>query len=416
MLETNVPKLRFKEFEGEWVEKSLDTICKIERGRFSPRPRNNPIYYNGDIPFVQTSDVVKAKGRIVNYSQTLNNQGLKVSKKFTKGTILITVAANIGYAGVLEIDMACPDSLIGLTVYADTLNYFLNYLLEIEQKRMEYLAVDNAQKNINIEFLKPYNFFLPKKLEQQKIANFLISIDKKIEQLTQNKALLESYKKGVMQKIFSQEIRFKYDDNWIEVDYGKIYSFFSTNSFSRDKLNYENGLVKNIHYGDIHKKFSTLFDITKENVPFINRDMNLSKIKDESYCQEGDLVVADASEDYADIGKTIEIKKLDNNKVLAGLHTFLARPDKEKVSIGYMGYLLQSWKVRKQVMTISQGTKVLSLSTRRLAKVKLDLPSKSEQTKIANFLTSIDKRIEGASKQLEETKKYKKALLQQMFI
>ncbi len=160
------------------------------------------------------------------------------------------------------------------------------------------------------------------------------------------------------------KLRFgEFEGEWVEKLYGDIYSFYSTNSLSRDKLNYDDGEVKNIHYGDIHTKFSTIFDIEKENVPFINRDVDLSKVKDESYCQEGDLVIADASEDYTDIGKTIELKNLNNEKILAGLHTFLARPDKEKITIGFMGYLLQSWKIRKQVMTIAQGTKVLSLSS-----------------------------------------------------
>ncbi|MCB9344364.1 MAG: restriction endonuclease subunit S [Lewinellaceae bacterium] len=109
--EKKVPVLRFPGFEGEWKERKLGEVTKVERGRFTPRPRNNPKYYNGQIPFVQTSDVVNSNGRIGTYTQTLNNDGLKVSKLFPKGTILITIAANIGYSGVLELGMACPDSL-----------------------------------------------------------------------------------------------------------------------------------------------------------------------------------------------------------------------------------------------------------------------------------------------------------------
>ena len=141
-----VPALRFPEFIGDWREKRLGQIATIERGRFSPRPRNNPIYYGGNIPFVQTSDVVNSNGKIMNYSQTLNKKGLSVSKMFPKGTILITIAANIGYTGVLELDMACPDSLIGIGCSSSIDKFFLNYLLEIEQPKMDYLAVAAAQK------------------------------------------------------------------------------------------------------------------------------------------------------------------------------------------------------------------------------------------------------------------------------
>ncbi len=144
-----VPNLRFPGFEGEWKKAKLKDVAKIERGRFSPRPRNNPIYYGGDIPFVQTSDVVNSNGRIAFYSQTLNEKGLKVSKQFPKGTILITIAANIGYTGVLQFDMACPDSLIGIGCREEVDKYFLNYYLSTQQKRMDYLAPEGAQKNIN---------------------------------------------------------------------------------------------------------------------------------------------------------------------------------------------------------------------------------------------------------------------------
>lgn len=160
-----------------------------------------------------------------------------------------------------------------------------------------------------------------------------------------------------------------FNSNWITKWYGDIYSFYSTNSLSRDKLNYESGKVFNIHYGDIHTKFSTMFDLKKESTPLINLEVDLSKYSEEKYCQEGDLVVADASEDYADIGKTIELINLNNERVLAGLHTFLARPNKYEMAKGFAGYLMQSWNVRKQVMVIAQGSKVLGLATGRLARL-----------------------------------------------
>jgi len=158
-----------------------------------------------------------------------------------------------------------------------------------------------------------------------------------------------------------------------------------------------------------------MFKIENEFVPFINNEFNLSKVKKESYCQKGDLVIADASEDYTDIGKTIEIISLNNEKVLAGLHTFLARPNKYDMALGYVGYLLQSWKVRWQIMRISQGTKVLSLSTKRLSDIILTIPSTLEQKKIASFLTSVDGKIEQLTKKEQLLKEYKKGIMQKIF-
>lgn len=212
------------------------------------------------------------------------------------------------------------------------------------------------------------------------------------------------------------KLRFKeFSGGWEEKRFGDIYSFYSTNSFSRDNLNYEQGHVRNIHYGDIHTKFSTLFKLENENIPFINPDVNLAKIKEENYCLVGDLVIADASEDYNDIGKSIEIISLNDEKTLAGLHTFLARPNKHNMALGFVGSLLKSWNVRKQIMTIAQGTKVLSLSSGRLSEVTLNIPSISEQQKIASFLSAIDTKIILRQAQGERLKQYKKAMMQKIF-
>lgn len=207
----------------------------------------------------------------------------------------------------------------------------------------------------------------------------------------------------------------EFSGEWEERLYGDVYRFLTTNSLSRDKLNYDFEGVRNIHYGDIHTKFKTLFDMNIETVPFINNNVDISRIGIDNYCQVGDLVIADASEDYSDIGKSIEIVNLNSEKTLAGLHTHLARPTGNYISIGFTGSLLKSWKVRKQVMTIAQGAKVLGISKTNLSKIKLNLPTKLEQQKIAAFLTAIDNKIEQLSKKQALLGKYKKGLMQQIF-
>ena len=126
--------------------------------------------------------------------------------------------------------------------------------------------------------------------------------------------------------------------------------FKVTNSFSREFLNYEEGTVKNIHYGDIHTKFQTLFEIKNEDVPFINNEINLSRISQENYCKEGDVVFADASEDLNDVGKSIEITNVNNEKLLSGLHTLLARPHANNFYIGFNGYLFKSNSIRTKYL------------------------------------------------------------------
>lgn len=207
----------------------------------------------------------------------------------------------------------------------------------------------------------------------------------------------------------------EFSELWNEKIFGDLYTFKPTNSFSRDMLNYESGVVKNIHYGDIHTKFNLLFDIEKENVPYINSGIKISGIIDENYVQEGDLILADASEDYNDIGKSIEVVNLNNEKVLSGLHTILARRKTDDLTIGFVAFLMKNYNVRLEIMRISQGTKVLGLSSRRLAEIPLSIPKPEEQTKITTFLTAIDKRINLLSKQKKQLDLYKKGLMHKIF-
>ena len=264
-------------------------------------------------------------------------------------------------------------------------------------------------------------FRSPKVPEQQKIAAFLTAVDGRIEQLSRKKALLEEYKKGVMQQLFTQTLRLQDDHghdfpDWEEKTFDSIYSFKNTNSLSRDQLTYEAGEVRNIHYGDIHTKFRSLFRLSHENVPFIKPDISITKIADECYCRPGDLVIADVSEDYADVGKCIEVMDLNGEKTVAGLHTFIARPKKGQMAPGFGAYLMQSRAVRHRIMIIAQGTKVLGISKPQLSKMKLLVPHPDEQTKIAGFLSALDGKIAAVGEQMRQTQAWKKGLLQQMFV
>ena len=190
----------------------------------------------------------------------------------------------------------------------------------------------------------------------------------------------------------------EFEGEWEVKTLGKIMDFKVTNSFSRENLNYEYGKVKNIHYGDIHTKFQTLFDINYESVPFINEEIDISRISDENYCKNGDIVFADASEDLNDVGKSIEIINTNGEKLLSGLHTLLARPKQDVFHLGFSGYLFKSNSVRVQIQKESQGSKVLSINVGRISKVELSFPPVEEQRKITSFLSLIDSRIKTQNK------------------
>ncbi|WBM74821.1 restriction endonuclease subunit S [Saprospira grandis] len=218
------------------------------------------------------------------------------------------------------------------------------------------------------------------------------------------------------QKNKQPKLRFpQFDGDWEEVTFNAAYQFKKTNSFSRAMLNSHHGVVKNIHYGDIHTKFSALLDISKEKLPFVKTSIDLSKIGADNYCQNQDLAIADASENYDDIGKATEICNIGNTKVLSGLHTFLARPNKKLIASGFGGIFMQSESIRYQIKIEAQGTKVLGISTKRLGSIQLHLPSLAEQEKIADFFSTLDAYLGQKKQRLALLQEYKRGMMQQLF-
>ena len=197
---------------------------------------------------------------------------------------------------------------------------------------------------------------------------------------------------------------------------GDIFTFYSSNSFSREKLNYENGDVKNIHYGDIHTKYPTILSLRSNNeVPYINNDVDLSKFKKNQYLQNGDLIIADASEDYEDIGKAIEVKDIGDEKVLAGLHTILARDENNLLVNGFKAYLFSTNNLKTKIKVIANGISVLGISKNNLSKLTVNLPSEDEQQKIVSFILSIDRKIQLLEQKHQFCLDFKEYLMQQIF-
>ena len=247
------------------------------------------------------------------------------------------------------------------------------------------------------------------------------AVDARLGQLRRKHELLQTYKRGVMQKLFSQQIRFKQDDgsdfpNWEEKSMGDLFDWIKTNSLSREALNYTSGKVKNIHYGDIHGKFKSHFRLSREDVPYISNEKFTAGLDEDLFCQVGDLVIADASEDYADIGKAIEVIEVEPKSLVAGLHCFIARPYENTFMVGFPGYLFQTEQIRNQIRRIAQGVSVLGISKSNLGQIKLPYAHVQEQRKIVDFLSAVDMKIEAISCKIEQTEQFKKGLLQKMFV
>jgi type I restriction enzyme M protein len=155
----------------DWPLVTLEEACDIQRGKFSHRPRNEPRFYGGNYPFIQTGDVVRAaNGGKITFTQTLNEDGLSVSKLFQPPIVVITIAANIGDTAVLDFPSCFPDSVVALIPKPETDARYLEVIMRTKKQHLNDVAPQAAQKNINIEILKTVEIPLPPLAEQRVIV------------------------------------------------------------------------------------------------------------------------------------------------------------------------------------------------------------------------------------------------------
>ena len=209
-----------------------------------------------------------------------------------------------------------------------------------------------------------------------------------------------------------QNLRFpEFTGEWKKMKVSELLDFYSTNSLSWEQLDYNNGKIKNLHYGLIHKGVPTMVDVACDSLPYIKEE---SMLKSFTLFKEGDVAFADASEDTNDVAKAIEVVNCDNQQIVSGLHTIHGRDNSNRTVIGYKGYAFASDSFHKQIRRIAQGTKVFSISVRNFDEAYIGIPSKEEQTQIAKLLITIDKRIATQNKIIDKLKSLIKGLPHKM--
>ena len=403
---SNVPKLRFKEFSGEWEEKYLLSIGKIITG--STPSTDIKEYYNGNKLFVSPSDV-NVNRFIESTKTTLTELGFSKGRKVDKYSVcFICIGSTIGKVGQLSEDSITNQQINCITANKNNSNNFIYSLLEKYAPKIKLLAGVQALPQINKTDFSKFKFKFPHKQEQEKIASFLTSIDSKIEQLTKKESLLQEYKKGVMQKIFNQEIRFKADDGsefceWEEKELGEIFK----RVVSKNKENNKNVLTISAQQGLINQE------------EFFNKSVSAKDITNYYLISKNDFAY---NKSYSNGYPMGAIKKLNRyEKGVVSTLYICFRILNGNYSADFYEKYFDSGLFNREIEKIAQeGARnhgLLNVSVVDFfSSTILPCPSIEEQIKIANFLSSIDKKIENTRNELEKTKEFKKALLQQMFV
>lgn len=178
-----------------WEQTQLQNLATVERGKFSHRPRNLPEFFGGPYPFVQTGDIVASTGDLRCASQMLSDEGMKYSKSFPKNSILITIAANIGFTAITTQETWCPDSVVGIVPKDGIDVRFLEYMLRTKQKYLEnHVATQTAQKNINLQDLKPLCLHMPDTAIQKEIADQLQTLERTVADLDRRFSMARDFR------------------------------------------------------------------------------------------------------------------------------------------------------------------------------------------------------------------------------
>jgi type I restriction enzyme, S subunit len=188
------------------VTAPLDSFAVLERGKFSHRPRNDPRFFGGQHPWIQIGEIESAGKEIRHWTETLNDDGLAISKKFQKGTVLISIAATIGSVGILAFDCCVPDSIVGVTPREGTDSEFLYYYLSYLRSHLEEIAPQSAQKNINLQILSPLPVPKLRLDEQRRVVAELGDLQAKVDELkrlqSETAAELDALLPSILDKAF----------------------------------------------------------------------------------------------------------------------------------------------------------------------------------------------------------------------
>ncbi len=379
------PKLRFPEFEGEWKnEKLINKVNSISSGKIKPKEVGEFFVY-GSTGIIGKSDIFSHEGDYILVARVGANAG-QINR--AKGKFSVT-------DNTLIIDLKDKDSVSFCELF-------------LKKYNLNKLIFGSGQPLITGGLLKNIDFISPTLPEQTKIASFLTAVDDKLHALKQKHALLEQYKKGVMQKIFAQELRFKpspiealeigdeYPD-WVEKRLGEVLV-----KNSKKNKNQEFKLVQSV---------SNKRGFVNQDEYFEDRIIASKDLSNYYVIQKGDFAY---NPSRIDVG-SLAYKFDDSISVISPLYiSFKANKDFLKDSFLLEWFTTQEFI--KQMNSSFEGSVRNTLSYESLRKIEINFPCLPEQTKIASFLSAIDKKINQCQTQIAKTEVWKKGLLQQLFV
>jgi type I restriction enzyme S subunit len=396
-MENLIPKLRFSEFEGMWEKKNGDFIFESISDK----------KHNSDLPILAiTQDNGAIPRELIDYNVSVSEKSIESYKVVQEGDFIISLRS---FQGGIEYSIykgICSPAYIILRPKLSVNNFFFKhhfktvaYIKEL-QKNLEGIR---DGKMISYKYFSEIKLPFPSILEQTKISTFLNIIDEKLLMLKGKKKLLEQYKKGVIQKVFSQQIRFK-DQNgnnfpdWTTEKLGEL--TFKVDKKNKEKIKYPIYSINNI-VGFLPQ--SDQFEGMDSNDR--GYDISLYKI-----IESNTFAYNPARINVGSIGFSGDLSKV----IISSL--YVCFKTKDLVEDRYLMHYTKTIKFNKSVHSVQEGGVRLYLFFDNFSKIYIPLPCNQEQIKIAEFLSAIDEKINHCQGQIAQVEQWKKGLLQKMFV
>jgi type I restriction enzyme S subunit len=411
---TLVPQLRFQEFDGEWENNKLSDwkLKVIDGDRGTNYPNGDDFSPEGYCLFMNAKNVTKNGFSFETKMFITKEKDEKLRKgKLKRNDLILTTRGSVGNIAFYDDSVKFENLRInsGMVLIRnenskiDSRFIYSSFFTPKLNRIIDTISFGSAQPQLTVKEINLFKFNIPTLPEQQKIASFLSAVDEKIQQLTRKATLLEQYKKGVMQQLFSGKLRFK-DENgkdypdWEEKRLGNL--TFKVGKKNKENIQYP---IYSINNKEGFLPQSEQFDGLDSNDR--GYDISLYKI-----VESETFAYNPARINVGSIGYSYNLKKV----IVSSLYVCFKTVD--ILEDLYLLAYLDTYNFKKDILRFEEGGVRQYLFYENFSLIKIPLPSNKEQQKIANFLSSIDCKIESVNLQLAQTQTFKKGLLQQLFV
>ena len=396
----------------EWEVKRLGEVCsKITDGT-----HGTPQKQDVGVPYLTA---IHVKDGAIDYdncyflTQEDHNEIYQRCNPEYGDVLMVNIGAGVGSVAMNKVEYEFSLKNVALLKPNKKIltGYFLeSYLLASKRKNIHRLLNGGAQPFWGLDDIARIHILLPSLVEQNILESIISLWDTAIEKQSELIEKLKLRKRALMQQLLTGKKRLPgFSGEWKEVKLGDVSTFLRNNTLSREQLNDDDGVINNIHYGDVLIKYPSIIDCRKEKLQYINHGVSILT----DYVENGDIIMSDTAEDET-VGRVCEVQNVGNKNILAGLHTMLIRPHDKLFAPYYLGYYLNSEAYHKQLIPLIQGIKVCSIGKVAVQNTVLRIPSLEEQRIIASVLVKADKEIELAKEKLSSLKSQKRGLMQQL--